>query len=141
VTASSSATIEQVKCIELRGLTKVPRGDAGHCGDEDGHCGDAGSPTLLRNGEVHVANGTHPDAHLRVGASSQKGSQFFQLWQINQTRAPSARGRDAGVAMCSGAKCCLPWGSACDSVHIMAVLLKPCFFCKPLPGTGTDILL
>ena len=57
VTASSSATIEQVKCIELRGLIKVRRGDGG-------------SPTLFRDDEYYVANGTRGDVYLRVRAFS-----------------------------------------------------------------------
>jgi hypothetical protein len=70
VTTSSSATIEQVKCIELRGLIKVRRGNVGRYDDEDGRCDDAGSPTLLRNEEVYVANGTRSDVYLRIGAFS-----------------------------------------------------------------------
>jgi hypothetical protein len=57
VTTSSSATIEQVKCIELRGLIEMRRGDGE-------------SPTLLRNEEVYVANGTRSDVYLRIGAFS-----------------------------------------------------------------------
>jgi hypothetical protein len=49
VTMSSSATIEQVKCIELRGLIKVRRGNAGRYGEDDGRCDDDVSPTLLSN--------------------------------------------------------------------------------------------